>query len=181
MLEPRTSTGERQCPICGEGTLRSRIISERFEFRDGDRVVFVETREVPLEDCDFCGESFSGPRAAKIRHEATARALGLLSPDQIREIRESSGQSPADFAMLIGVDEPTLIRWERGRILQDESDDRKLRRLWNRSGIVTDEQNIASRGAVIPNGARTSTDLPTETANGSTQFRERPLRAIELD
>ena len=87
-MSESTSNGRgRRCPVCGRGILRSRLISEVFEYGDEGDSVLVRTQDVPVEDCAACGESFSGPKAARIRHEAIGRALGLFAPQDIRAIR----------------------------------------------------------------------------------------------
>src|SRR5690349_13269975 len=121
MSETTTNGQRRLCPACGRGILKPRLISEVFEYgEDGDTAI-VKTQDVPIEDCDVCGESFSGPTAARIRHEAIGRALGLLPPQDIRAIRERLGQSLDQFAKLIGVKTDRLNQWENGTIWQDRT------------------------------------------------------------
>jgi putative zinc finger/helix-turn-helix YgiT family protein len=115
------------CPVCGMGRLRTRLVSERYEHADRGVVVVVETEGVPIEDCDHCGESFSGPEAVRIRHEALGRALGLLTPAEIVEIRNQAHLSHEEFASLIGVDEKDVSLWEQGRLWQDRAVDNLLR------------------------------------------------------
>ena len=115
------------CPVCGRGILRSRLISEVFEYGEEGDSVLVRTQDVPVEDCDACGESFSGPKAAVIRHEAIGRALGLLNPRGIRAIRERLGKSLDQFAKLIGASPDRLSQWEDGSVWQDRTADRLIR------------------------------------------------------
>ena len=115
------------CPVCGRGILRSRLISEVFEYGEEGDSVLVRTQDVPVEDCDACGESFSGAKAAVIRHEAIGRALGLLNPRGIRAIRERLGKSLDQFAKLIGASPDRLSQWEDGSVWQDRTADRLIR------------------------------------------------------
>ena len=117
----------RRCPACGEGRLLEKLITERYEHDDRGSMVIVETVDVPIETCDHCGESFTGPKAARIRHEALGRSLGLLTPAEIVAIRRQSGLAEADFARIIGVAEEELSKWERGRSWQDRVVDNLLR------------------------------------------------------
>jgi len=98
----------------------------------------VVAENVPVERCDNpkCGEELSGPEAARIRHEAICRALGLLTPDEIRAIREGLSLTQAEFARLTRLGEATICRWERGRLLQNPAMDRYLRL------IASSEDNI---------------------------------------
>ena len=104
-----------------------RRVDERFEFTAEDGPVVVEARGVPVSVCTECGEILSGPEAAKIRHDAICRALGLLRPAEIRAIREKVGLTQSDFSRLTGIGEATLSRWERGRLLPNKANDRYLR------------------------------------------------------
>jgi putative zinc finger/helix-turn-helix YgiT family protein len=117
------------CPVCGKGVLESRVITERFDYGDGEEKVSVVAENVPVRVCTHCHETFSGPDAARIRHLAICRALGLLTPDEIRAIRERLGLSQVEFAKLTDIGEATISRWERGRLLQNKAMDRYLRLL----------------------------------------------------
>jgi HTH-type transcriptional regulator/antitoxin MqsA len=119
----------RRCPVCGRRTLERRLISENFEYGGAGDVVVVSTVDVPIEDCSTCGESFSGPDAARIRHQAIGRALGLLQPQEIRTIRERIGQSLDQFGKLLGVTSERLSQWENGMVWQDRTADRLMRLL----------------------------------------------------
>jgi putative zinc finger/helix-turn-helix YgiT family protein len=117
------------CPVCSKGVLESRVLIERFDYGEGADKVSVVAENVPVRVCTHCQERFSGPEAARIRHLAICRALGLLTPEEIRAIRERFGPSQAGFARLTGIGEATVSRWERGRLLQNKAMDRYLRLL----------------------------------------------------
>ena len=127
MSETKRNSKERRCPVCGRGKLKRRLMSEVFEYGPDGDAVLVKTQDVPVEDCDTCGESFSGPEAARIRHEAIGMALGLVPSREIRAIRERLGKSLEQFARLIGVKRDQLFEWENGSALQDRTADRLLR------------------------------------------------------
>src|ERR1700686_5242584 len=107
------------CPECGRGRLIPFARNEEFDFDLGDEVVKVTAENVPVEKCDKCGEVMSGPAAAKVRHEAICRAAGLLTPSDIRAIREQFGWSQQHLADLTDFGIATVSRWERGRLLQN--------------------------------------------------------------
>jgi HTH-type transcriptional regulator/antitoxin MqsA len=121
------STDARRCPVCGQRAFEPRVVDEQFEFRSDEGLIQVEAHEVPVEVCRACGESLSGPEAARIRHRAICRALGLLTPEEILAIREKLGLTQAEFARLTAFGEATISRWERGRLLQNRANDRYLR------------------------------------------------------
>jgi DNA-binding transcriptional regulator YiaG len=147
MIPENGQSEPRRCPVCEEGFLHLRMIDERYNQDDGGQTVTIETKNVPIEDCDSCGESFSGPIAIQIRHEALGRALGLLNPAEIIAIRESHQSTPAEFAKKLGVSEQTLTLWEKGRAWQDRIADNFLRVLSNQpTGTVG--QPLASNVSV---------------------------------
>ncbi len=119
----------RRCPSCGHEPLVAQRIRDEFEYGPEDERVTVVAEAVPVLACPACGETLYGPEAAAIRHQAICRALGLLSPAEIKSIRERFGPDQGDFARLTGIGVATLSRWERGRLLQTRALDRYLRLL----------------------------------------------------
>lgn len=127
MTQERSRNTGTRCPVCGAGKLNRRLVAERFTY-DGDRgPILVEAKGVPIQLCDACGETFTGPDAARIRHHAICRALGLLTPEEIKAFRERLGKTQQEFAELTGIGEATISRWERGRLLQNRANDKFLR------------------------------------------------------
>src|SRR5436309_2478122 len=106
-----------KCPECGQGQLISLTRTEEFDFDLGDETVKVRAENVPIEKCDKCGAVMSGPAAAKVRHEAVCRAAGLLTPSEIKALREQFGWSQQYLADLANIGVATISRWERGRLL----------------------------------------------------------------
>src|SRR2546421_12692602 len=103
------------CPSCGQAQLKSCTITDRFEYEGDNGKIQVEAQGVPVQECSACGEKFFGPEAARIRHGAIYRALGLLAPEEIKSIRERLGKTQEEFAELTGIGVATISRWERGR------------------------------------------------------------------
>jgi putative zinc finger/helix-turn-helix YgiT family protein len=117
----------RRCPTCGHQPLLARQIRDEFEYGpDGERITIV-AEGVPVLTCPACGEVLYGPEAAAVRHQAICRALGLLTPAEIKAVRERYGPDQEDFSRLTGIGVATLSRWERGRLLQTRAMDRYLR------------------------------------------------------
>jgi HTH-type transcriptional regulator/antitoxin MqsA len=151
--------------------LRPRLISEVFEYDSEGESVIVHTQDVPIEDCETCGESFSGPRAARIRHEAIGQAIGLLTPAEILALRERLGQTPEQFARLLGVPVDRLMQWEEGTLWQSRTADRLLRLLSRREENVHDlESLIATR----------SDSNPDRGNEGSSPSPRKPRRRIVI-
>jgi HTH-type transcriptional regulator/antitoxin MqsA len=119
----------RRCPSCGHQPLEARRIRDEFEYGPDEERITVVAEAVPVLVCPACGEVLYGPEAAVVRHQAICRALGLLSPAEIKALRERLGPDQEDFARLTGIGVATLSRWERGRLLQTRALDRYLRLL----------------------------------------------------
>jgi len=130
MMQADQSQNEgRCCSTCGQQTLQFRKIEDEFDYGPDDERIKIIAHAVPVLICQNpdCGETLFGPEAARVRHEAICLALGLLTPNQIKTIRERLAHSQADFARLTGFGVATLSRWERGRLLQTQAFDRYLR------------------------------------------------------
>src|SRR4051794_36342695 len=110
-----------RCPVCGHVPLEQRVVDRTFEYGAEGETVKVEARSVPVEVCPQCGETFSGPRTARAEHDAICRTLGLLTPDQIRQVRERLGLTQEEFSRLTGLGVATVSRWERGRLVQNRA------------------------------------------------------------
>jgi len=112
----------------------------------------VHAHHVPIEICDGCGESFSGPEAARVEHEAICRALDLPTPSEIIALRERLQLSQAEFSELTGIGKATISRWERGRMLPNRALARYLQLLARDPANVTVLKSIvsASRKPAVP-------------------------------
>ena len=93
------------------------------------------TARVPVDVCTSCGACFLGPEAERRKHEAVCAHHGVLTPREVRSIRDRHGLSRAAFAQLTGLGEATLHRWEHGIFVQNLANDRYLRLLESADNI----------------------------------------------
>ena len=121
----KLATGPK-CPECQHGHFVPFARDEELDYDLGEETIKVFARDVPVERCDACGIIASGPAAAKVRHEAVCRAIGLLTPSEIKAIRDKYGWSQQDLANLTDFGIATVSRWERGRLLQNRSANKVL-------------------------------------------------------
>lgn len=135
-----------RCPNCDSTHLRDENITDRFDYKleDGTSME-IEAADVPVQICENCGEQFLGANAARIQHAAVCRALKLLTPEEIRTIRENLGLTQPEFALLTGIAEATISQWEAGRILHNRAMDRYLRLL------AANKDNVRILGSVVEN------------------------------
>jgi len=73
--------------------------------------------------CAICGEEVTemkmGDAILERAYAVYRLRHGILSPEQIRVLRESTGLSQRGFARLLGWDEVQVNRYETGTILDD--------------------------------------------------------------
>jgi putative zinc finger/helix-turn-helix YgiT family protein len=119
---------EQHCPECGDGAVSRRIERQLFPYGEGAEAVEL-TVLVPVWKCSECGFEFLDESAEAIRHEAVCRHLGVLTPNDIRQMREEYGYSRAEFSRLTRLGEATLNRWENGILIQNQAYDQYLRLL----------------------------------------------------
>ena len=120
--------GRFTCPDCSGNRFSTVLHNDEFEYGVGHSAVMLRAR-VPVHCCDSCDFEFLGDEARLIKHEAVCRHLELLTPTEIRRIRERHGMSRTAFAEITGFGEATLNRWERGAVIQNRANDRYLRLL----------------------------------------------------
>lgn len=116
---------EFTCPDCGGHSFTTILHTDAFEYGAGEPPVTLNAR-VPVHCCDSCEFEFLGPEGRLIKHEAVCRHLELLTPTEIRRIRERHGMSRAAFAEITGLGEATLNRWENGAVIQNRANDHYL-------------------------------------------------------
>jgi putative zinc finger/helix-turn-helix YgiT family protein len=113
------------CPDCGCNDLSETLRNEEFQYGLGGDVVTLSA-VVPIICCRECGFEFTDYRAEEVRHETVCRHLGVLSPREIVEVRESIGLTRAEFAALGGFGIASLQRWETGALIQNQANDRLI-------------------------------------------------------
>ncbi len=110
------------CVVCDEErSFRHEQQSVEFEVR-GETLAF----DVPVKVCDACGVIEDEVDPAEIAFQMYREKGGLLTPQQIREIRERYKLSQKSLAALLGMSEATINRYEGGGI-QDEAHDTAIR------------------------------------------------------
>jgi putative zinc finger/helix-turn-helix YgiT family protein len=162
---------ERTCPSCGRGALVPRVIRDEFEYGPEDERITIVAEGVPVLECPACGETLYGPDAARVRHQAICLTLGLLTPEQIKGVREKLGKKQAEFAELTGIGVATLSRWEQGRLIQTRALDRYLRVLENTPAAVRVLERL--RGQETEAMMLEAIVNPDEIAQAFAQLRQR--------
>lgn len=148
---------EHICPECAHPELRTDWIDHTFPYGAGPDPAMIQAR-LPVRVCQKCAFEFFDWEAEDLKHEAVCRHRGVLTPNEIRNLREKLGMSRAEFAQLTKLGEATIARWERGELIQNAANDRYLRLLANSSENVHFLANFGAQSI-------RSTDASTEASS----------------
>ncbi len=126
----RLDSAEREQPLCPtcDRPASTTLEDETYTYGSGEGAVELNVR-LPVRHCEACDFHFIDQVGERIRTEAVYLHHGLLTPWEIRAIRENRRLSRAAFAEITGLGEATIKRWETGAITQNRANDRYLRLL----------------------------------------------------
>lgn len=114
-----------RCPVCS-GNLKT-IVSTSHVNHNGNKIEFEDIQSL-CEDCGeviYVGDQISRHELA--RASAIRSAEGLLSPEELRNIRLKYKMTQADMESLLSTGAKTWTRWERGKVTQSKATDSLLR------------------------------------------------------
>ena len=123
-----------ECPECGELAVSTRMTPHTFNYGHGENAIPITTI-LPLRVCGQCEFEYYDKEGQDAQHEAVCRHFGLMTPAEIRQLRERHELSRAEFADLTGLGEATIARWERGALIQNVGNDRFLRLLGREENV----------------------------------------------
>jgi putative zinc finger/helix-turn-helix YgiT family protein len=110
------------CPDCESDNIRCTVQKQKFAFGPSEHSVEL-VADIPVCTCGECGHQFIGPEGEDARHEAVCRHLGVLTPGEITNIRETLGLTQNEFAELTHIGTASLSRWENGTLVQNSAND----------------------------------------------------------
>lgn len=130
-----TKSNLKQCAICGSDKIkRLENQTTEYKFKQGNKVLNLILNGLSFDKCQNCGEEYLSPDDAKIETQKIKEALandrrkkGLLTAEEIREIRESLGYSQSNFEKLLGLGAKSFARWETYKTDQSQAADLLLR------------------------------------------------------
>jgi len=91
------------------------------------RAYQVEIPDLTVPQCPHCQVISLDDEADRQISAAFRRVAHLLTPEEIRQGRETLSLTQKQFASLLGVGEATVSRWETGAQIQQRAMDRFLR------------------------------------------------------
>ncbi|MEO7455338.1 MAG: type II TA system antitoxin MqsA family protein [Gemmatimonadaceae bacterium] len=134
------------CPDCDGAISRSH---DTFEARIGRRTVSVPGE---YERCRDCGEFYFAPGemdAVMKRASAMIRLEeGLLTPSEIKAFRKGIGLTQPQLEDLLGAGPKTVLRWEKGTVIQNGATDTLLRLLRD---VPEALQHLLVERGIVPN------------------------------
>ncbi|MEI9476919.1 MAG: type II toxin-antitoxin system MqsA family antitoxin, partial [Deltaproteobacteria bacterium] len=109
---------DKICPICGKGPLKKGVIEEKFAYKG-------ETITIPdyiVYKCDLCNEAIVDKgtlkTSGKLLKNFKCKVDGLLTGDEIREIRRKLGLTQEQMSEILGGGLKGFARYETGQICQ---------------------------------------------------------------
>lgn len=144
------------CPLCGSNTLEQKGGQFRFDPPDNIPGGTIVIEGATWEACAACGEQILPDELSKAIDAERYRRLGLLTPAEIKKVREKTGLSAVDMAQLLGVGDKTYTRWETGRSLQNKSNDTLIRLIDQHAGlfVLVDAERDPNRQVLIADYVR---------------------------
>jgi len=102
-----------KCPICGKGEVKIESIKE---FETKIRGIPIVVKDAKIAKCDACGEKIYDAKEIKrweeiLKQKLQAKNL-LITPYEVKMLREAMSLSVADFASIFGVTRQTVYGWE---------------------------------------------------------------------
>jgi len=151
------SDRDLSCPECESKRIVTGVVNHRFPYGQEDSAVELSAR-IPVRRCEECGDEFLDDEAEDLMHEAVCRHLRVMTPSEVRSIRQQcGGLSRAEFARVTRLGEATIGRWERGELIQNAAYDQLLHLLAFPENLIRLRQRVErAEPAMIPE-VRTAT------------------------
>ncbi len=127
MSTTKDAAPEMRCPDC-DSTFKLEWQDTTIPYGSGKDAADIPVR-LPLHICIGCGLHTLDDEGERLEHEAVCAYLGILSPREIKGIREQQGMTQSEFAKLTGIEDESLDRWERALNMQPPVFDKYLRLL----------------------------------------------------
>jgi putative zinc finger/helix-turn-helix YgiT family protein len=116
-----------KCPHCGEHAVYAAVVSHLVDVDYDGRAYHVVVKRLKTPQCKKCHGVFPDAAAHRAITRAFLRQAKLLTPEQIRQYRESLHLTQKQLAAILGIAETSVSRWETGSQIQQRSLDNLLR------------------------------------------------------
>lgn len=124
------------CPVCGGGLLTKKVDEVTFSYK-GESISF---DNYVSHVCDSCGEDFVAP-GDNVACEKELAAFrnhvdGLLSPQEIKRVREALSFTQTQFAAILGVGAKNFAKYESGAMRPSKTTSHLLRILFHAPSML---------------------------------------------
>jgi len=104
------------CPVCGTEQETKVIEKEEVSTVRGDKIkALARIRVCSVCDEELFDEELEEENIQRV-YDIYRKKHGILSPEEIKNIRESYGLSQRAFAKLLGIGEASIVRYETGAL-----------------------------------------------------------------
>lgn len=118
---------KKTCPLCGHDTRETVQGTFTMEVPTNVPGGPIVVENATWEHCHQCDENVIGHELNQAIERVQYQRLGLLTPEQIRQIREKSGLTATEMSQLLNAGDKSFTRWENGKSIQNKSTDTLLR------------------------------------------------------
>ncbi len=115
----------KKCGSCGSGRVQTSKQIKVFNYGTLDKPVELRA-EVPVYRCTDCEFMYTDREASELCHDAVCRYRDVMTPKEVREVRNSYNQSVEEFSKQTGIGAASINRWEKGSLIQNKAMDNYL-------------------------------------------------------
>jgi HTH-type transcriptional regulator/antitoxin MqsA len=137
----------KSCPVCSEGKLKRKTITETFTYKGHHLAV----PNYEVYRCPHCHEDFLDHRLIRLHQQKIRdwqrKVDGLLSSEEIRRLRKNLGLNQEELSLLLGGGKKAFARYETGAVRQSVAMDNLLRAVQKHPGLLL--EFAKARGIVL--------------------------------
>ena len=142
----------KKCGSCGSRRVQTSKQIKVFNYGTLDKPVELRA-EVPVYRCADCEFMYTDREASELCHDAVCRYRDVMTPKEVREVRNSYNQSVEEFSKQTGIGAASINRWEKGALIQNKAMDnylyllkypRNLDELSIRASELADHDNLGN-------------------------------------
>ena len=116
-----------RCAECGNLAVQPAVISYDANIKHDGKLHAFRIDELPVEQCSACTEVFFTNATADPKSRALRKHLGLLQPEEVRELLSEHGLTQRKLAEHLEIAEESISRWINGLSIQSQTLDALMR------------------------------------------------------
>ena len=116
---------DKKCESCGSRKVQTSKQIKVFNYGTLDKPVKLRA-EVPVYRCADCEFMYTDREASELCHDAVCRYRDVMTPKEVRGVRNSYNLSVEEFSKQTGIGAGSINRWEKGALIQNKAMDNYL-------------------------------------------------------